>query len=1536
MDQHHSHHYLRTKYAPTFSHHHNPNHLPPPPQQPSHPHLSSYRTTASAPYRNNNYPPQFAPNYPIQQDRPISNNHHHPHSCPNSHSFSDNNDLPRRALLHFDQSSWNPNPRVTSENRHPRNYSQVDFDMELHHRLVDRLPPPPPLPPLYRPIDNLQFDHDDGSSRLRMEHMDLYESNPREREREESVWGRGGNGNHHPSDFEPKYDSPSQQVWKSDYYGNELGKYNSRGNIREGAHEFTRTSPEKQIQKKSALLRLQTVKPNRKNRENERLCYTGYAAEINSNFFRAEEREERKGSPVELDISFESNSLVAKAIVPPSSSAVVCDTNMTTVSYTDMCSTERRKKVSVSESDCSGLPPAKLPTGSVSLDSSPCKANGTFSSAKELSLQKNVSDTCSPPCTSLSDMSHGKKEATLSNVTTNLCSEISSPIAVQKKKLVKRAIKKVVKNRNSTLSHSPSANTHHGTVQTDSLTSKLPSSPASDKIETSMKEKSTTGDKVSTTDSLHSLPNEGNVFPEYRKKGLSLLSFGPHSRSHGCKTGEDSDIGKLARVYHLNSNDLTGSEVNHTDLQENPSGSVENFIVSESGNDGIAGKALRITQNTNLERNQDTDVPISEVIAISSSVNNGIQEGLNCIQHASVLKQGSANESANSEDSITTHCCDTGKLVSPSDATVFLENCDTEETLSNLNISVEFDTYKIKEREVQSHLNILSSKIEGISPDPVNPVSYASYVDRATNVLKMPSPSQDFDQSVKSLDLNSKSSADEVTTLHGKIEVSETEFCVENNGNDVANKVSRASKRKKVTATHPTFSNTVVVTTSCADNLTSFSDNQAQKKGGTLSSMSTLSIAQSIPYSKGIAKLPDNILVGCSFESINADRGLLSSEHSEIQHTDIASYSLCENMPILNLQFSMLQGEKKENIIPAVPISSTQTDTSVIGNSKRKKTGLEVVEESYQYRDLVQISPIADMESNDLNMKDDLLPQQNLMPCHTNGDGINASILDVELIEDVPDALSIMCSKGMASEVPAGKILNYIKSSQDYSKVKAHGLSSFGSELNRSKNQPGDVIPKTFQGHSFTFSKTKTSASSFHISKPRTWLRTINTSHTYLPGIKPLVATVPPKRSILERKGNTQNTSYIRKGNSLIRKPSLVSASSQISSAKQSPSFGLNELPKNTRSESQVDLTEPILKAGITIVPQQRQRTPPAPIDTNSDENMSAPLVEPPEDQTDPSNNGESEVEANGRNISSLKPKRIVYIKPKTNQLVATSNYCDVSVSTDNKTGTAFSDGYYKRNKNQLVRTTFESHINQTVAMPNSTVSSDGQGVRKVLSNKRFSKRRSHKVAGTSCKPLRASLEATLTVAAVERKKRGQESAACIGSRTKKAADCVGERIFRIGSVRYRMDPSRRTLKRISDDEPMSSASVPSGLTAKRAYIPRRLVIGNDEYIRIGNGNQLIRDPKKRTRKLANEKVRWSLHTARQRLTRKQKYCQFFTRFGKCNKDGGKCPYIHDPTKIAVCTKFLNGLCSTPNCTLTHKVLRNIGSKELNVVYCIY
>ncbi|CAH9128458.1 unnamed protein product [Cuscuta epithymum] len=193
----------------------------------------------------------------------------------------------------------------------------------------------------------------------------------------------------------------------------------------------------------------------------------------------------------------------------------------------------------------------------------------------------------------------------------------------------------------------------------------------------------------------------------------------------------------------------------------------------------------------------------------------------------------------------------------------------------------------------------------------------------------------------------------------------------------------------------------------------------------------------------------------------------------------------------------------------------------------------------------------------------------------------------------------------------------------------------------------------------------------------------------------------------------------------------------------------------------------------------------------------------------------------------------------------------------------------------------------------------------------------------------KADQEATSAVAAAEKRKRGQNIIATANSKSRHSVSrksynvtlLPGERIFRIGSERYKMDPSGKTLQRISSDEEPEESIVRPESNAKTSYIPRRLLIGNDEYVRLGSGNKLVRNPKRRVRILANQKVRWSLHTARLRLAKKSTYCQFFTRFGKCNKDNRKCPYIHDPSKIAVCTKFLSGSCSNPDCKLTHKVI---------------
>jgi len=45
------------------------------------------------------------------------------------------------------------------------------------------------------------------------------------------------------------------------------------------------------------------------------------------------------------------------------------------------------------------------------------------------------------------------------------------------------------------------------------------------------------------------------------------------------------------------------------------------------------------------------------------------------------------------------------------------------------------------------------------------------------------------------------------------------------------------------------------------------------------------------------------------------------------------------------------------------------------------------------------------------------------------------------------------------------------------------------------------------------------------------------------------------------------------------------------------------------------------------------------------------------------------------------------------------------------------------------------------------------------------------------------------------------------------------------------------------------------------------------------------------------------IRQARQKKQKAKQYCMYYNRFGKCNH-GDTCPYIHDPDKVAVCTRY--------------------------------
>ncbi|KAL0795156.1 hypothetical protein Bca101_066533 [Brassica carinata] len=558
--------------------------------------------------------------------------------------------------------------------------------------------------------------------------------------------------------------------------------------------------------------------------------------------------------------------------------------------------------------------------------------------------------------------------------------------------------------------------------------------------------------------------------------------------------------------------------------------------------------------------------------------------------------------------------------------------------------------------------------------------------------------------------------------------------------------------------------------------------------------------------------------------------------------------------------------------------------------------------------------------------------------------------------------------------------------------------------------------------------------------KHHTWHRKPSPAASSFVATKPLSSTLSTQQKfpiVTAQSGN----SYVRKGNSLLRKPSYGSPG--VTLGLPLSAIQLNRIEnKSTGSASRVDVgNASFLVKGGEIPTLEKQSKPPSDSSTSK---VSNAIVAPsgkcalsysmdhlitglPESIMDSATSGEASVPHSGGDTSKTSDtpiqtdyasdsqqkkippkldssdlKRTVYVKRKANQLVASS---DIHGTSRSQIPT--SDGYFKRSKNQLVRTS-ESHVNHSpddtldsrpsatmVSEKSSTAFSDSvrvafkshalsedlattcsleksdilekinefslrfakwflfqhQGVL-IFSQKLSTMRKRHTVytrstngyslrkskvlsiGGSHLKwsksierdSRKANEEATLAVAAFSKKENEKHSGQSSTRKTSRN-HLTRKRIFRFGSLRYKMDPSRRTLQRISGrisenvDSPCSGPTE-NGKGAKRPFIPKRLVIGYEEYVRVGNGNQLVRDPKKRTRALANEKVRWSLHNVRLRLAKKKKkYCQFFTRFGKCNKDDGKCPYVHDPSKVAVCTKFLNGLCANENCKLTHKVI---------------
>ncbi|XP_050047750.2 uncharacterized protein ZC3H3 [Dermacentor andersoni] len=138
------------------------------------------------------------------------------------------------------------------------------------------------------------------------------------------------------------------------------------------------------------------------------------------------------------------------------------------------------------------------------------------------------------------------------------------------------------------------------------------------------------------------------------------------------------------------------------------------------------------------------------------------------------------------------------------------------------------------------------------------------------------------------------------------------------------------------------------------------------------------------------------------------------------------------------------------------------------------------------------------------------------------------------------------------------------------------------------------------------------------------------------------------------------------------------------------------------------------------------------------------------------------------------------------------------------------------------------------------------------------------------------------------------------------------ERVLAVRGSVYMMDTAGKMLRRIS--QPQCNSEQSNGRT--------RIDVGGKTYIEWKPG-VLSQTPSAETRTYLNRTVNRSIHRVRNvdssRKLKRKSYCMFFNRFGRCNK-GDKCAYIHDPEKVAVCTRFLRGTCKVSDCPFSHKI----------------
>lgn len=1279
-------------------------------------------------------------------------------------------------------------------------------------------------------------------------------------------------------------------------------RYNNRG-TREDVHEFNRT-PRKQMQKKSAFLRIQ--KPNHRNSESEQSHYSGYVDNSNSSSFRRRDHhhaymgssvneEVRVGSPVELDISFKDNSLVAKAILAPMSCSDVTDADLTLGNVKGV-------KDSVADGDCSNAELTKLGDNIVNVDSSMQLANNASSSDKKMlksevkvtSDIKEMHDANSQACSSATNHSHEKnkvqkslKGADLDKVGTAAGPNKPSLKVVKKKKLVKKKVKKVVrtqsqqKKQGETVIADARVPTPSGPSETDKVVASS-SYPCPSETNTLHVGKMVEGSSLSTESKEHG-NNESRTkcesdiekkgdnlntclgslsleeikidkYPEnteYSAQGLRAISnnkglvksletstsggvVNPVDVKQSCQIG-DSML--LDNELDKNSSPITLPLVEKVDsaLLNSKNTKMHDNLMSTYCSANGTDTTLDILDGTKLSKEEN---PVREEISKALlSTRSSATVGLSCSGEATSDAHSSDHDSdrvtslgdynvSNHELNITVSRSGTVDCVikQPStDGSSGLPENSAKGRPRKTKISVgnnKGDTpMSRKKRTIRSQ----SNRTTNIDLDSANVSDAATAVDTKISLsFEDPSREEAAVSSMGSLDDGLQPGKDWTCELHDGSSVGspEANLISRGGGNDGFHVTPIQSiKRRKVSTSHlpvpsPQTGEQPADTSAsvfCAEAPATSNDVSAQQNMELFtSSKEPVGAATDLVNSENEnTVLHENRLSqGCS----NAV-GVTTSFNDEEKKGDGAGLAVNDH----GIEVSNVQSRGEQKV--AVPASKEQV-------LAQDETPQDTISSGIQPSDIGKSFSFTDMESDNLLVKDDFpnLPNDLSSPKDHSG----AASID-EAMDFVPDSLTVpgspqtsfdvsdvhmsdvssisqlsnqtcrenekidqkslddsaqksfsQCAKSSLTSDSAAESDQAVEGKtsslrlQD-SRSMSQGLTITSVESKGMKNQLGYAVSRTFPGRSSFGPTTSKKRANSTQANPRTWHRNVKSSASPFPASKASSKNVPFRKQLPERDGKVQSTSYVRKGNSLVRKPSPVAALPQGTpspSVFRLKSVGSDESKRSIESDTRVGIgNSPCLsRLGEKRASCENPRSSPIqsgdklpndvaissgdctsspstdPLsngccETNSDPISSyetndtpklvegSPTSEASENQNDQLDSVDSQTELNNGNLASLNMKQIVYVKRKSNQLVATSNSVFLSVANADKSQTSSFDGYYKRRKNQLIRTSLESHSKQPV---NDNLNSGLQLTLDAISRRRLSKRRLLKGTNTN------------------------------------------------------------------------------------------------------------------------------------------------------------------------------------------------------------